>query len=127
MSKRVWWAIAVATALLPVAAEALEISSPDQIAAGEAIYASKCGSCHGEGLTGGMGPALTGQGFDDHWRGKSARALYGRILSAMPLNEPGSLSDAQAISVTSFILIRNGLEPGSTAASADGLTKTIIP
>lgn len=76
---------------------------------GETSYESQCASCHGSSLTGGKGPALHGDSFMQEWRQKSARKLYGRILTTMPVTAPGSLSPATALDLTIYLLGRNGV------------------
>ena len=54
-------------------------------------------------------PALTGDNFWAQWDLQTARALYGRIISTMPPDAAGSLSESDTIQVVSYILQLNGL------------------
>src|SRR5437868_5738665 len=69
-----------------------------QIAEGQALYEAGCARCHGAQLQGEQhAPALTGNDFRTRWNSKTARAFYGRVISTMPLDSPGSLSASEAI------------------------------
>jgi mono/diheme cytochrome c family protein len=108
---------ALAWAQLPPAAFA-----PAQAAAGETVYAARCAVCHGATLTGGdHGPALSGAGFWAGWQGKPARALYSRVISTMPYDDPGSLSEADTIALTALIARSNGAPDGPAVAAASSL------
>ena len=67
-----------------------------QAEAGQAVYNSRCASCHDGG---GESPRLIGATFMDGWKARSTKDLYTRIKTTMPLTNPGSLSDAEAASV----------------------------
>lgn len=94
-----------------------------QAAQGQAIYTNHCASCHGAKLQGGAGPALSGSTFASTWEsgGKTADDLYYIIHTQMPLTAPGSLSEAQYLSVTAYILQQNGYKPGNVALSSKNL------
>jgi alcohol dehydrogenase (cytochrome c) len=81
-----------------------------QAQSGLAVYNSRCASCH---EAGGETVRLIGAGFTDLWRRRTTRDLYTRIKTTMPLSNPGSLSDAEATSVTAFILKSNGAAAGT--------------
>jgi len=59
-----------------------------------------------------MGPPLTGEAFWKEWDGKSARALYSRIISTMPADDPGSIAEKDVINIVSFLLQSNNLPGG---------------
>ena len=83
---------------------------------GQAVFREKCASCHGENLEGGEhAPALTGSNFWSQWDQQTVRALYGRIISTMPPDSPGSLSESGTISVVAHILQANGVPAGGAA------------
>jgi mono/diheme cytochrome c family protein len=97
-----------------------------QAASGKKTYNEKCSSCHLESLEGGVNesPALKGSEFISHWNGKPLRALYSRIISTMPVSDPGSLSEKETLGVVAYILERNGFPPGKTGLrTADDLNK----
>ncbi len=80
------------------------VANTEQAAAGAALYAAKC-----------TGPPLKGDYFWTTWGGQSARKLYGMIISTMPANDPGSLSQADSLALAAFILRANGYPPGQAA------------
>lgn len=84
-----------------------------QSKAGQAVYTANCQSCHGNNLQGGAGPALMGKLFAKKWNGKKLDDLHYIIHTLMPLDKPNSLSDAQYLNVTTFILQKNGLKAGT--------------
>jgi mono/diheme cytochrome c family protein len=92
------------------------VANTEQAAAGAALYAAKCTGCHSADLgEGGHGPPLKGDYFWTTWGGQSARKLYGMIISTMPANDPGSLSQADSLALAAFILRANGYPPGQAA------------
>jgi S-disulfanyl-L-cysteine oxidoreductase SoxD len=96
------------TLWVSVAAAGAADKATTQIAAGAAAYAKYCASCHGEKLTGTMHAiGLTGAVFRTSWTDKSARKLYGRIISTMPLTDPGALDPKAVLDITVFILSVN--------------------
>jgi S-disulfanyl-L-cysteine oxidoreductase SoxD len=89
---------------VPVAGTA----AADQLAAGAAAYATHCAACHGADLIGlEHTPNLKGETFWANWSGKPARLLYSRIISTMPLSDPGSLEPKEALDITAHILSIN--------------------
>ncbi len=64
-----------------------------QAQAGQALYNSRCASCHDAG---GETIRLVGASFTDTWKTRTTDDLYTRIKTTMPFNDPGSLSDAAA-------------------------------
>ena len=82
-----------------------------QIASGKKVFGEVCAACHGmdQGQPSDAHFAsLKGQRFLTSWSGKPARALYGRILSTMPQNDPGSLEAETVLNLTTYILAENG-------------------
>jgi len=85
----------------------------DQSSAGEFLYLERCSSCHNADLTdGNHGPGLVTDTFWANWEKKPARELYGRIISTMPEDDPGTLSPSQALSLVAYILKANGYPAG---------------
>jgi len=81
-----------------------------QAQAGQAVYNRSCVSCH---EAGGETIRLIGPGFVDAWRTRTTRELYTRIKTTMPFSNPGSLSEADAVAVTAYILKSNGAAAGT--------------
>jgi len=87
-----------------------------QAKSGQAIYQKACGTCHGQDLAGAEhAPALKGDPFWKEWDHQKARMLYRRIISTMPLEDPGSLPEKDVIDVVAFLLKQNGLPEGTKA------------
>ena len=83
-----------------------------QAQAGQPLYASRCAVCHDAG---GETIRLVGPAFTQAWNSRSTAALYTRIKTTMPFNNPGSLSEAEATAVVAYILKSNGAAAGATA------------
>jgi len=100
-----------------------EVYSAAQAARGKTLFEARCVGCH----QGGMGPALDGDEFLATWDGKTARALYSRILTTMPSDDPGSLSEPQVLDLVAYILGANGSPAGAKdIESANELNDTKI-
>lgn len=85
-----------------------------QVAAGQAVYQSRCASCHLETLRGaGEAPALIGQVFLSAWGTRRVDDLLELTAASMPVTAPGSLSDTDYAAVVTYILSENGLNPAS--------------
>jgi mono/diheme cytochrome c family protein len=98
----------------------------EQSSLGQQLYEQKCGGCHAPDLgEGSHGPALRGEHFWATWADKSARELYGRILSTMPSGDPGSLSQRQVLALTAFILATNGYPAGATSLDSPAQLDTV--
>jgi len=87
-------------------------------AAGKAIFAERCASCHGETgedpkysrLVGGQGTLATAQPIrtiGSFWQ--YATTLWSYIRRAQPFDEPGSLTPDQVYAVTAYLLHLNGI------------------
>src|SRR5690348_3649223 len=92
------------------------VYSENQANSGQETYARKCSSCHLDSLEGGVNqsPPLKGGDFVSHWDGKPLRELYSRILSTMPVNDPGSLTKKETLDLVAYILERNAFPAGKT-------------
>jgi mono/diheme cytochrome c family protein len=94
----------------------------DQVAAGKGAYTARCAACHGQALEGVThAPPLTGEGFKAKWQGQVARALYRRVLSTMPADTPGSLTQQEALDVVVYCLSVNGLSVAQPVQSPASL------
>lgn len=105
------------------AAATMPSFTSSQVTLGARIYAQSCQGCHGNKLQGGQSPALVGEKFLAKWAdGKRPAAdLHGYIAKRMPLNKPGSLTKAQVLNVTAFVLSKNGYKAGKRSLTATAL------
>lgn len=95
------------------------------VAAGAKTYVTVCAPCHGGSDS--HATNLSGEQFLSEWSGKSARALYARILSTMPQTDPGSLDTHTVLEVTAYLLSRNRQTlPEGTLTTAKQLDAIII-
>jgi len=80
---------------------------------GKLLYQAKCARCHGTELEGDQhAPPLRGDVFRLHWDRKTARNVYSRIISTMPQDDPGSLSESETLRIAIYCLIVNGAQLG---------------
>lgn len=98
---------------------------------GEPIYAAKCAACHGtDGQKGRdklAGP-LTDSKYNtvgNYW--PYATTLFDYIRRAMPLAEPGSLTDAEVYALTAYVLYLNTLIPADQQMNAESLPAVVMP
>ena len=117
--RRVWrlgrWELGIAALLAMIGAVVIAAQQPPaggtltaaQAAAGRAVYAASCASCHADDLGGREAPALKGASFQAKWRAMDPQALVAYIQQNMPLGGP-QLAANQAAAVTAFILQSNG-------------------
>jgi S-disulfanyl-L-cysteine oxidoreductase SoxD len=102
------------------------VYTPAQAASGKATYTKSCTVCHLESLAGGVNeaPPLNGKQFLSNWEGKPLRSLFGRIISTMPSDDPGSLSEEQTLDILAYLLRENGYPAGKEPLGPpDALTK----
>ena len=97
------------------------VYSDAQAARGHVAYMHSCVVCHGEELDDGDfgGAPLRGSWFRNHWGSGDLSALYGYTKSAMPPDNPGSLTDEDYADILSFILQKNGYAPGPKDLGVD--------
>ena len=95
-----------------------------QATRGKTLYSDQCVACHGEMLEGVVGPPLTGDDFVADFGGKSVKELADKIHATMPQQAPGTLSDAQSMDLTAYLLQANKYPAGAdmTAATAAQFT-----
>ncbi len=100
-------------------APAAGVYTTDQANAGRATFQSTCAACHQPDLRGSMdAPPLAGNNFVNAWNTRTTADLFSRIRYTMPANNPGSLSDQDAVNLTAFILQSNGAPAGTTPFAA---------
>src|SRR6266567_2965057 len=86
----------------------------EQADAGRATYQIKCLTCHLSDMKGSNeAPPLTGNNFVNTWRDRTTSDLFNRIRNTMPVNNPGSLGDEEAVDMVAFILQANGAAAGT--------------
>jgi mono/diheme cytochrome c family protein len=108
------------------AADAIAFTAP-QVATGTKAYAQNCASCHGANLKGVTAPALVGK--TSGIAQQSLVEVFEYVSQQMPMTAPGSLSEAQYLSIVAYILQKNGHKPGSrplTESIATTSTATIV-
>ena len=114
------------------------------VEAGAAIYAAKCASCHGakgEGMAPAY-PALIGRDpkgenfvFATDWRitrtignyWPYATTVFDYVRRAMPLTQPGSLSNDEVYSLTAYLLAANQVIPMNSTLDAAKLRAVKMP
>jgi alcohol dehydrogenase (cytochrome c) len=94
-----------------------------QADAGKALYEAACSSCHMPNLSGsGDASPLAGNIFMANWGARTAGQLHSFIATSMPPQRPGSLSAAEYLSISAYILNYNGGTPGAQALAANNAT-----
>jgi len=89
------------------------VFTPDQANRGAAVYAQRCGACHGAAMNGtGEAPALVGGEFVSHWDTMTVGDLFDRVRTTMPQNDPQSLTREEYADVLAFLLKNNGFPAG---------------
>lgn len=105
-------------------------------AEGEAIYAAKCASCHGEGGAGGPNDRLVGghgtlgdleqvRTIGSFW--PYASTVFDYIRRAMPFQAPQSLSDDEVYALTAYLLAENGVIDEDAVMNAETLAEVRMP
>ena len=92
-----------------------------QAAAGEALYAKSCASCHGAALAGGTAPPLSGSAFQASWSDPRVTLddLFFLLRTTMPPRASSSLSPQDHAAVFAYILKANGYAPGGEPLAVD--------
>src|SRR6266446_2545685 len=89
------------------------VYSKAQAGRGQSVYQEKCFVCHGMTATGGdSGPALSGEGFMDNWKGQTLGDLFDKISMTMPASDPGSLKAEEYGDLLAFLLSENKFPAG---------------
>ena len=84
----------------------------DQATRGKVTFDNNCSECHMSDLSGRSGPALKGDSFMEHWRGKSVGSLFEKIKTTMPADWRTQLSDPRTLDLVAFLLQENGFTAG---------------
>src|SRR6266850_4934533 len=111
--------VAFASVQLPTNAQQPAGTGPytaEQANAGRATYQIKCATCHLPDLKGSNEASpLTGMNFVSTWRDRAISDLINRIRNTMPMTEPGSLGDEEAVNIVAYLLQANGAAAGTQA------------
>ena len=104
-------------------------SSQSPTAAGKAVYAAQCATCHGAALQGGSGPSLSDTNFQAKWAGHDLHDLQSLIGATMPYGGD-KLSDVDYAAVTAYIVSTAGLDGAvdrlrGTGAKVAAMTNTV--
>ena len=76
---------------------------------GEELYSGACQQCHGARLNGAAAsdqppsPAIARAGFLRKWNGKTVAELFTYVRKMMPTDNPGTLTDQQAIDSIAYM------------------------
>lgn len=103
---------------------------------GAIVYQQHCIACHGEGGTGSVNDALVGGhgtiGTDrpkktvgSYW--PYATTVFDYVRRAMPLQEPGTLTNDEIYAVTAYVLFLNEIIAEDQAMTADSLPGVRMP
>ena len=101
--------------------------SSAQAKRGQDLYVKQCIACHGEDLTGGIGPPLAGDAFLSIWAGRSMAELVDKIQNTMPLGAGGTLSRPQSIDIAAHVLQVGKYPAGQAELSDATLAKVSFP
>ena len=103
------------------------VYTSEQARNGKAAYGAACSACHQESLGGDtMSPALLGEEFRASWDSQKLRKLYSRILSTMPVDNPGTLSEKTVLDIVAYLLETNGFPSGAAALERADDLNTIL-
>lgn len=106
------------------------------VVAGQALYDTRCATCHGMNGGGGSAEELAGgdhgllgdppdKTIGTYW--PYATTLFDYIRRAMPLDAPRSLSDDQVYALTAYLLYLNGVVGPTQTLDAPALAAITMP
>jgi len=87
--------------------------SVEQATAGAKLFADSCSMCHGAGLEGGGGPALTGVTWQQRFGGAKLLAPWGEIKGPMAQYAGKTFTTQQSLDILAYLLQQNGLAAGN--------------
>lgn len=117
--KILWVLTAAATCALLLAGATTRsvrdgVYTKEQADRGAQVYNDACQTCHGDTEAGGdCGPGVMGEGFVEHWKGKTVADLLRFIASEMPGDNPGGLEPDNYNDVLAYVLSINGYPAGN--------------
>ena len=90
------------------------IYTTEQAGQGQALYAERCVSCHGEltAFAPEMAALLADHTFKSRWQDRTLGDLFELIQVEMPQDAPGTLSPQQTANLVAYILSGNRLPAG---------------
>jgi mono/diheme cytochrome c family protein len=103
------------------------VYTEEQSTRGEAVSTKSCAVCHGEQLKGDLAPPLQGDDFRKGWSDKTAGALFDKIITTMPANEPGTITEQQSADLVAYILKLNNFPAGQEPLPKDVAALNAIP
>ncbi|MGA2843302.1 MAG: cytochrome c [Steroidobacteraceae bacterium] len=127
-TKRICASLALGTVM--ISGLALAETGPftqQQAEDGHAKFNNYCAQCHRPDLSGGQGPALTGDQFKAKWGGKSVAELRDFIHANMPKTAPHSLTNDKLDPIVAWILSKNGDQGGDKPLSKDSAETSKVP
>src|SRR6266705_2597429 len=111
--------VAIASVQPPISAQQPARTAPytaEQANAGRATYLVKCATCHLPDLKGSNEASpLAGINFVNTWRARTTSDLFNRIRNTMPITDPGSLGDEEAVNIVAYLHQANGAAAGAQA------------
>ena len=94
------------TAATPTAASDTYYTA-EQGSRGASIFSASCAGCHTD-------REFSGRIFEVSWSGKSLFQFYDFIRTAMPDDDPGSLTDQEYADLVAYVLQSNGYSTGGS-------------
>jgi alcohol dehydrogenase (cytochrome c) len=94
---------------------------------GREAYLVRCASCHGAGLGGGLGPALSGAEFSKKWSGSRRGALLDFIRAKMPPNQTNTLGAQSYAAIDRYIRESNDIRDAASVPAAASTGKEPTP
>ena len=97
------------------------IYTAEQAEQGQALYADRCVSCHGEltAFVPEMAALLADHTFKSRWQNRTVGELFELIQVEMPQDAPGTLSPEQTADLVAYILSGNRLPAGEAPLTGD--------
>src|SRR5215203_1448216 len=92
---------------------------------GAEFYSGACAQCHGPNLNGAgqpdlpPSPAIARAGFLRKWAGKPVSELFVYVRTQMPPDNPGTLTDQQAIDAVAHMFAVSNIPPGDKELPTD--------
>ena len=92
---------------------------------GDIQYGLACAACHGDDLTGGIGPSLVGDDFQAVWTGRSVAEFAAAARDAE--EHPGDdVSADDYTAIIAFILRENGVNGGPDALPSTDAEQALL-